>query len=196
MHRHTSDYYVKQSLRDGYRSRSAYKLLEIQKKDHILKSGLTVLDLGSAPGGWSQVAAQCVGKSGKVIALDLLCMDEISGVNFLQGDFTQLEIIEQLKKELAGHKVDVVLSDMAPNMSGVRSVDQAKSMYLAELCLEFAVEMLCTGGHMLIKMFQGEDVDHYFELTRKQFAKVITRKPKSSRPKSREFYLLGYDKLK
>ncbi len=191
MRRHLNDDYVRQSKRDGYRSRAAYKLLEIQRKDGLIRPGMVVVDLGAAPGGWSQIAAELVGNDGRVLALDILPMDPFAGVEFIQGDFHQQEVFDRLLAALDGAPVDVVISDMAPNMTGQRAVDQPRSMYLAELALEFACQVLKPGGDFLTKLFQGEGVDEYRRQVRQAFASLVTRKPAASRAESREIYLLG-----
>ena len=191
MQRHLNDEYVQLARRDGYRSRASYKLIELQEKDKILKPGQVVVDLGAAPGGWSQVAAGIVGEHGKVLAMDILEMDALHGVDFLQGDFREQEVLEALIGLLEGREVDVVLSDIAPNTSGVRAVDQPRSMYLCELALDFARNTLKPGGSFATKIFQGEGFDNYIRDTRNSFTRVVTRKPKSSRPKSREVYVVA-----
>ncbi len=188
---HFSDDYVMQAKKAGYRSRAAYKLLEIQEKDHLIKSGMTIVDLGAAPGSWSQVAVALLKNHGHVVALDILSMDDIAGVDFLQGDFGEIEVTEKLRKMLNNKKVDVVLSDIAPNVTGIKTVDQARIMNLAECALEFAKQELKPGGSLLIKVFQGEGFDEYLKLMRVSFQKVKTRKPKASRDRSKEQYLLG-----
>ena len=190
---HRNDPYVQRAQREGYRSRACYKLLEIQEKDRLLKPGMTVLDLGSAPGGWSQVAVQLVGHTGRVVASDILPMDSIAGVDFVLGDFTEEAVFAQVLAALAGAPVDVVISDMAPNMSGVNAVDQPRSMYLVELALDMARQVLAPGGSFVAKVFQGEGFDDIFRDTRPLFGKVLTRKPKASRPRSREVYVVGRD---
>lgn len=191
MQRHVNDEYVQRAQRDGYRSRASYKLLELQDKDKILKPGQIVVDLGAAPGGWSQVAAAIVGDKGKVLAMDILEMDGIHGVDFLQGDFREQSVLEALTKLLEGRAVDLVISDLAPNTSGVRAVDQPRSMYLCELALDFARNTLRPGGGFVTKIFQGEGFDDYIRDVRSSFNRVVTRKPKSSRPKSREVYVVA-----
>jgi len=188
---HFDDTYVKMAQQQGLRSRSAFKLVELQEKYQLIKPGMTVVDLGAAPGGWCQVAQPLVGKSGRVLALDILEMEPVAGVDFIQGDFTEDEPLQQLEAALAGHKVDLVLSDMAPNMSGMAAIDQAKAMYLAELALEFCKEHLKPGGDYVVKLFQGTDFDGYVLEVRSLFEKVQVRKPKASRPRSREVYLLA-----
>ncbi|MES9966501.1 MAG: 23S rRNA (uridine(2552)-2'-O)-methyltransferase RlmE [Sedimenticola sp.] len=189
--RHVNDEFVKRAQKDGYRSRAVYKLLEIQEKDRILKPGQVVVDLGAAPGGWSQVAEKVVGDKGRVVALDILPMDSIAGVDFIQGDFREEEPLQQLRDLLDGQAVDLVISDMAPNVSGMNAVDQPRAMYLCELALEFAREVLKPGGGLVVKVFQGEGFDEYIREMRSSFRKVVTRKPKASRPRSREVYLVA-----
>jgi len=191
MHEHLSDEFVKKAKKEGYRSRAVYKLLEIIEKNKIIQNGDIVLDLGAAPGGWSQVAVKFVGSSGKVIASDILPIDEINGVNFLQGDFTEQSVYDDLLKMTDGSKVNVVLSDMAPNMSGQLSVDQPKSMYLADLAIDMATKTLEIHGSFVVKVFQGDGFDDYLQNARKTFKKVSVIKPKASRPRSKEVYLLA-----
>ncbi len=191
MQRHVNDEYVQRARRDGYRSRASYKLIELQEKDKILKPRQVVVDLGAAPGGWSQVAAGIVGDHGKVLAMDILEMDALHGVDFLQGDFREQAVLEALISLLQGREVDVVLSDIAPNTSGVRAVDQPRSMYLCERALDFARNTLKPGGSFATKIFQGEGFDDYIRDVRSSFMRVVTRKPKSSRPKSREVYVVA-----
>ncbi len=195
LRRHLEDKYVKQSKRDGYRSRAAYKLLEIQRKDNLIRPGMIVVDLGAAPGGWAQVAADLVGAKGQVIALDILPMEPFAGVTFIQGDFREQAVFERLLRALAGAPVDVVVSDMAPNLTGQRAVDQPRAMYLAELALDFATRVLRPGGAFLTKAFQGEGIDAYRRQMRADFDSVLTRKPDASRSQSREFYLLGKGRI-
>jgi len=194
MKEHVNDFFVKQAKKEGYRSRAAYKLLEINDKDHLLKPGMSVVDLGAAPGGWSQVAANKVGKKGKVIALDLLAVDPLPGVTFLQGDFREEAILAVLKNYLLDSKLELVISDMSPNISGIAVSDQARSMYLAELALLFCTENLNHGGSFLVKTFQGRDFDAFLKNMRLEFGKVVIRKPKASRDRSKELYLLGTEK--
>jgi len=189
--RHHSDEYVKKAFREGYRSRAAYKLLEIQHKDRILRPGLTVVDLGAAPGGWSQVAQQLAGARGRVIALDVLAMDPLPGVTFIQGDFREAETLGRLRELLQNQPVDLVISDMAPNVSGMKAVDQPRAIYLCDLALDLAREVLKPGGELVVKVFQGEGFDHYLRDLRGAFARVTARKPKASRPRSREMYLVA-----
>jgi 23S rRNA (uridine2552-2'-O)-methyltransferase len=189
--RHVSDPYVQRSKREGYRSRSAYKLIEIDARDKLLAPGKVVVDLGSAPGGWSQVAAKAVGEKGRVVAIDLLPMEAVPGVEFIQGDFTTRAGLAAVEEALGGRKADVVLSDMAPNLSGIAMSDQARSMALAELALEFARLHLKPDGALLVKVFQGAGIDEWLKSMRQTFAKVLVRKPESSRGESAEQYVLG-----
>jgi len=192
---HFDDEYVKKSQKDGYRSRAVYKLLEIDEKDQLLKPGMTVVDLGAAPGSWSEVAAQRVGEKGRVIALDILPMDSLPGVIFIQGDFREEGPYNALLEALGDSPVDLVMSDMAPNISGMKAVDQPRAMYLAELALELARKVLKPGGDLLVKAFNGEGIDAFKQELRKDFKLLIVRKPKASRPRSPEIYLLarGYN---
>ncbi len=188
---HREDPYVQQAQREGYRSRACYKLLEIQEKDRVIRPGMTVLDLGSAPGGWSQVAVALVGHSGRVIASDILPMDSLAGVEFIEGDFTSDDVFGQILDSIGESRVDLVLSDIAPNMSGVNAVDQPRSIYLVELALDMARRVLAPGGTFVAKVFQGEGFDELFRAARESFDKVLTRKPRASRPRSREVYLVA-----
>lgn len=188
---HFDDHYVKQSQKEGWRSRASYKLLEIQEKDHIFRPGSKVVDLGAAPGGWSQVAVQLVGEQGRVVASDILPMDAIAGVDFVQGDFTEETVLEHILATIGADQVDLVISDMAPNMSGALSVDQPNAMYLAELALDLSRQALRRGGIFLTKVFQGEGFDEYLRDMKASFDKVQTRKPQASRARSREVYLLA-----
>lgn len=188
---HFDDHYVKQSQKEGWRSRASYKLLEIQEKDHIFRPGSKVVDLGAAPGGWSQVAVQLVGEQGRVVASDILPMDAIAGVDFVQGDFTEESVLEHILATIGADQVDLVISDMAPNMSGALSVDQPNAMYLAELALDLSRQVLRRGGIFLTKVFQGEGFDEYLRDMKTSFDKVQTRKPQASRARSREIYLLA-----
>ena len=190
---HFDDRYVQQAQKDGYRSRAVYKLLEIDEKDHLLKPGMTVVDLGAAPGGWSQVAAMRLGDHGKLIALDILPMDALADVTFILGDFREEAVYEALLAAINGMPVDLVMSDMAPNTSGIKAVDQPRAMYLAELALELAQKTLKPGGDFLVKVFQGEGFDAYLGELKKSFNKVLVRKPQASRSRSREVYLLARD---
>ncbi|MBL4606817.1 MAG: 23S rRNA (uridine(2552)-2'-O)-methyltransferase RlmE [Pseudomonadales bacterium] len=188
---HFDDSYVKRAKEKGYRSRACFKLLEIQKKDRIFKKGMTIVDLGSAPGGWSQITAEILGSDGVLVASDILPMDPLPGVTFVQGDFTENAVYSELLKHTQDGLVDFVISDMAPNMSGNKSQDQARSMYLVELALDFAVTVLKPGGGFLVKVFQGEGIDTYRASVRSSFNKLQSRKPGASRPRSREVYLLA-----
>ncbi|TIC79052.1 23S rRNA (uridine(2552)-2'-O)-methyltransferase RlmE [Crenobacter intestini] len=188
---HVNDHWVQQAQRDGYRARAAYKLLEINEKDKLIRPGTVLADLGSAPGSWSQVAARIVGDSGRVFALDILPMDPIADVQFIQGDFREDEVLAEFVDLLGGRELDLVISDMAPNMSGMSVTDQARSFLLCELALEFAREQLKPGGHFLVKVFQGSDFQPYLQAMREVFTEVVTRKPKASRDRSTEIYLLG-----
>jgi 23S rRNA (uridine2552-2'-O)-methyltransferase len=191
LRRHFDDHYVKEAHKAGYRSRAVYKLLEIQEKDRIIKPGMVVVDLGAAPGSWSEIAAPLVGKSGKVIAMDILNIDPIDKVTFIQGDVTEQWVYDSLLGSLKGREVDLVMSDLAPNISGTRAVDQPKAMYLAELSLDFSKNVLKSGGDLLTKVFQGEGSEQYLQALRTSFDKVVIRKPRASRPKSREVYMLA-----
>lgn len=188
---HFNDIYVKRAQADGYRSRASYKLLEIQEKDRLIRPGMVVLDLGAAPGGWSQVAAQLVGDHGRVVASDILPMDSIAGVEFVQGDFTDDAVFAQLLALLEGAPVDLVISDMAPNMSGMNAVDQPRSMYLVELAADMAQRTLRPGGDFVTKVFHGEGFDSLVKGLRASFDQVLTRKPAASRSRSRETYLVA-----
>lgn len=194
MQEHVNDHYVQEAKRLGYRARAAFKLIEIDARDRLLRSGQIVVDLGAAPGSWSQVAAAKLRGNGTVIAVDLLAMDGIAGVDFIQGDFSEDEALAALEAALRGRKVDLVLSDMAPNMSGVGAVDQARGMLLAELALEFAGQWLKPDGALLVKVFQGEGFDAFRRRLIDAFRTVGVRKPKASRDRSSEVYLLGTGK--
>ena len=191
LRRHVNDPYVQRSKKEGYRSRSAYKLTEIDDRDKLLKPGLLVVDLGAAPGGWSQVAAKRVGAKGTVVAIDLLPMEPIAGVTLLQADFANQKGLEAVEKSIQGRKVDVVLSDMAPNMSGISVSDQARSMDLAEIARDFAQLHLQAEGVFMVKVFQGAGYDEYLRSIRKAFGKVVVRKPASSRGESAEQYIVA-----
>ncbi|MBF8223717.1 23S rRNA (uridine(2552)-2'-O)-methyltransferase RlmE [Halomonas sp. 328] len=190
---HFDDQYVQRSWQDGYRSRASYKLLALDEKDKLFTPGMTVIDLGAAPGGWSQVAAEKVGAKGLVIASDILEMDALAGVEFIQGDFTEEAALEAILATLGERPVDLVMSDMAPNMSGMAAIDQPQAMYLVELALDLARQTLRPGGRFLAKVFQGEGFDAYLKELRGSFARVVTRKPEASRARSREVYLLAED---
>jgi 23S rRNA (uridine2552-2'-O)-methyltransferase len=188
---HFDDEYVKRAQRDGYRSRAVYKLEEIQQKDRILRAGSVVVDLGAAPGGWSQYAVRQLGSKGRIFALDILPMDALDGVEFMEGDFRESEVLDSLVEKLNDAQVDLVMSDMAPNISGIEAVDQPRSVYLMELAADFAAEVLREGGDLLFKGFHGEGFDDLIRSLRRQYNKVLIRKPKASRPRSREVYVLA-----
>lgn len=188
---HFKDPYVQRAQREGMRSRAAFKLEELLAKDRLLHPGMVVVDLGAAPGGWSQVVAAALKGKGRIIALDILPMAALQDVEFIHGDFTEDAVLQQLLDSLNGQPVDLVLSDIAPNMSGVSAVDQARSMHLAELVLDFARQQLAPKGDLLIKLFQGEGFDDYLRALRADFARVVLRKPKASRGRSREIYALA-----
>jgi 23S rRNA (uridine2552-2'-O)-methyltransferase len=188
---HFDDEYVKKAQQEGYRSRAVYKLKEIQDKDHVLRPGIKVVDLGAAPGGWSQVAVQLVGRTGRVVASDILPIDPITNVEFVLGDFREESVLNELLNLLGDDKADLVLSDMAPNMSGVDAVDQPRAIYLCELALEMAQQVLKPGGAFLVKLFQGDGSDKFLKDVRQHFKTVKIRKPSASRPRSREVYVLA-----
>ncbi len=188
---HVDDIWVQKAQQDGYRTRASYKLIELDDKDKLIRPGSVVVDLGSAPGGWSQVVAQRVGEKGLVIASDILEMDAIADVTFIQGDFTTEEIYDQLVDVIDGRPVDLVISDMAPNMSGMSSIDQPGAMYLVELALDMARQVLKPNGSFVAKVFQGEGFDAYLADMKQSFAKVMIRKPKASRARSREVYIVA-----
>jgi len=188
---HFKDQYVLKSQQDGYRSRAAYKLLQIQEKDKIIKPGMNVVDLGAAPGGWSQVVRQFVGAKGKVVALDILPMDQLAQVDFVLGDFQEESVLNELLTVVNNEPIDLVISDMAPNITGVKAVDQPKSIYLLELAMDLASQVLKPGGTLLMKVFQGEGFQPLLAELRQQYQKVITRKPDASRSRSSEVYLLA-----
>ncbi|MSR00725.1 MAG: 23S rRNA methyltransferase [Gammaproteobacteria bacterium] len=191
LQRHVNDTYVKQAQKDGYRSRSAYKLIELNEKDKLLRSGMRVMDLGSAPGGWSQVAGRLVGSKGRVLATDILPMGVLPNVDFIQGDFTDDVIVRKIFDWLEGGRFDLILSDIAPNITGISSADQASSIYFLELALDSVQLVLKPGASFVAKMFQGEGSDAYLRELRKFFEKVLIRKPAASRAKSREVYVVG-----
>ncbi len=195
LRKHFDDEYVKRAQREGYRSRAVYKLDEIQQKDRILRHDSVVVDLGAAPGGWSQYAAQVLGDKGRILALDILPMEPVPGVDFLLGDFREEDVLAALMKRLNGATVNLVMSDMAPNISGMEAVDQPRSMYLVELAAEFAASVLGKGGDLLCKAFQGEGFDIFLKELRGQYRKVLIRKPKASRPRSREVYVLAKGRI-
>ncbi|HED19897.1 MAG TPA: 23S rRNA (uridine(2552)-2'-O)-methyltransferase RlmE [Gammaproteobacteria bacterium] len=188
---HFDDEYVKRAQREGYRSRAVYKLDEIQRKDRMIKPGMAIVDLGAAPGGWSQYASGLVGRKGRVVAMDILPMDPLPGVVFVQGDFHEDAVLEQMLEVLAGQETDLVLSDIAPNISGVDAVDQPRAMYLAELAVDFADRVLRPQGDLLLKVFQGEGFDALLKDLRGRYQKVVMRKPRASRARSREVYALA-----
>ncbi|MDZ7924431.1 MAG: 23S rRNA (uridine(2552)-2'-O)-methyltransferase RlmE [Marinagarivorans sp.] len=188
---HVNDPYVKKAQVDGYRARAAYKLLELIEKDKLIRPGMLVVDLGSAPGSWSQIAARIVGVNGRVIASDILPMDSLADVDFIQGDFTEQAVFDRIMAGLGNQPADVVISDMAPNLSGIDTVDQSASMYLVELALDMARKVLKPNGDFAVKIFQGEGSDDYIKDVRSSFKKVLIRKPDASRPRSREVYVVG-----
>lgn len=194
LHEHVNDHYVHMAKKDGYRARAAYKLLEINEKDKIIKPGTVLADLGSAPGSWSQVAAKLAGNTGKVFALDILPMEPIAGVDFIQGDFRESTVLAEFEQLLAGRPLDLVICDMAPNMAGNAVIDQTRSIYLCELALDFAAEHLKPGGTFLVKVFQGSGFQEFQTAMKSVFAAVATRKPEASRNRSNEIYLLGRNK--
>lgn len=191
MHEHINDEFVKRAQKEGYRARAAYKLTEIDDKDKLIKPGMTIVDLGATPGSWSQVVMQRLKGQGRIIALDLLEMEPIKGVEFIQGDFREDVVLKQLENSLNGKQVDLVIADMAPNITGITIVDQAGAAYLTELALEFSKEWLKPNGNFLVKVFIGEGFDEILKNMRLLFDKVVTRKPKASRGRSNEVYLLG-----
>lgn len=191
---HRDDIYVRQSKVDGYRSRAAYKLLELDKKDHLFKKGMTVVDLGAAPGGWSQIAYRLVQPGGMVLATDILDMEDIPGVDFVQGDFTENSCLDELLEKLGDRQVDLVISDMAPNISGMPEIDQPRAMHLIELAVDFAKNKLHKGGSLLMKVFQGEGFESLLKQLRTDYQSVLSRKPDASRARSKEIYLLAKGK--
>lgn len=191
MHEHVNDHWVKEATRRGYRSRAAFKLMELAERDRLLAPGMRAVDLGSAPGSWSQVLREKLGRQGTIIAVDLLDMDPLPGVSFLKGDFREDDVAAKLTEMLEGHHADLVLSDLSPNLSGVGSADQARSVHLGELALEFARERLRPGGDLVIKAFQGEGFAEFQRQVQQHFDKVYVRKPKASRDRSREVYLVA-----
>ncbi|SFH16020.1 23S rRNA Um-2552 2'-O-methyltransferase [Nitrosospira sp. Nsp14] len=194
MREHVTDFFVKQAKKEGYRSRAAYKLIEIAERDHLLAPGMTIVDLGAAPGGWSQAASERLGSNGRIIAVDFREMLPLPGVTFIQGDFTEASVLAQLEETLGKCPVDLVISDMSPNISGIGMVDQARGMHLAELALEFSMTRLNSGGNFLVKVFQGSGFDEFLGNMRASFNRVVTRKPGASRGRSSELYLLGLGK--
>jgi 23S rRNA (uridine2552-2'-O)-methyltransferase len=191
MQEHLNDEFVKRAQKEGYRARAAYKLIEIDDKDKLIKPGMTIVDLGATPGSWSQVAVQRLKGQGRVIALDILDMAPIAGVEFIQGDFRETSVLKVLEDKIRNMPVDLVIADMAPNISGVKDVDQAGAAYLTELALEFSQQWLKPHGNFLVKVFIGSGFDDIVKVMRTQFDKVVTRKPKASRDRSSEVYLLG-----
>jgi 23S rRNA (uridine2552-2'-O)-methyltransferase len=191
LHEHRSDAYVKQARHEGFRSRAVYKLQELDERDHLLRSGISVVDLGAAPGGWCQYLRQRLGERARIVALDVLPMDPVPGVTFIQGDFREAAVLERLEAAVGAAKVDLVLSDMAPNISGIDAADQVAGVHLAELALDFARNRLKPGGVLVTKLFQGEGFDDFLRNLRQSFDKVVLRKPKASRPRSREIYLVA-----
>jgi len=189
--RQERDPYVERAVREGWRSRAVFKLAQIYEKERLLRPGMRIVDLGASPGGWSQYAARIVGPKGRIWAIDLLPMDPVPGVEFLLGDFTDPDVLEALKRAIGPEKVDLVMSDMAPNISGMRAVDQPRSMALAEEALWFAMEVLARGGTFLVKLFQGEGFPEFVQRARDEFRTVRLVKPKASRPESREIYMLA-----
>jgi 23S rRNA (uridine2552-2'-O)-methyltransferase len=188
---HANDEYVKRAQREGWRSRSVFKLEEIQRSERLLRPGIRCVDLGAAPGGWSQYAARVVGGAGRIVATDILPMEAIAGVEFVQGDFREQAVLEAVQAALGVDKIDLVLSDMAPNMAGIDAVDQPRSMHLAELALEFADRVLAPGGDVVVKLFQGAGFDQIIKDARRRYGRVMTKKPKASRSRSPEIYLLA-----
>jgi 23S rRNA (uridine2552-2'-O)-methyltransferase len=188
---HANDEFVKRAQREGWRSRAVFKLEEIQQRERLLRPGIRCVDLGAAPGGWSQYAARVLGASGRIVATDILAMDAIPGVEFVQGDFREAAVLDAILERLGSERIDLVLSDMAPNMAGIDAVDQPRSMYLAELALEFADRVLAPGGDLLVKLFQGEGFDRIIREARTRYGRVVTKKPKASRTRSPEIYLLA-----
>lgn len=188
---HVNDPYVKKAQKDGLRSRASYKLIELNEKDKLIRPGMLVMDLGSAPGGWSQVAGRLVGEKGRVLASDILPMDPLDNVDFIQGDFTDDAVFQQILEKLDGNQPDLIISDIAPNISGVAVADQASSMYLVELVLDMVRQVLKPNGNFVAKVFQGEGSDEFLKDVRTSFEKVVIRKPEASRPRSREVYLVG-----
>jgi 23S rRNA (uridine2552-2'-O)-methyltransferase len=191
LNEHFEDEFVLRAQKEGYRSRAIYKLIEIQQKDHILKPGMTVIDLGAAPGGWTEYAVKQLGRQGRMIALDLLPMEPVAGVEIIQGDFREDTVLQQLLDLMGGAGADLVISDMAPNISGMEVVDIPRAYYLAELALDLARQVLKPGGGLLVKLFQGEGFDAYQKDLKQDFKRVVMRKPKASRARSREIYALA-----
>lgn len=188
---HFDDHYVKRAQDEGVRSRAVFKLEELDLKDKLLRPGISMVDLGAAPGGWSEYAAKKVGANGKIIATDILPMDYLDGVTFIQGDFREESVLDEILKAMDNHQADLVISDMAPNISGVGAIDQPASMYLVELALDLCREILKPGGNFVVKVFQGEGFDQYKQDVKNCFKVVKIRKPKASRARSREVYIFG-----
>lgn len=188
---HINDPYVKQAQKDGYRSRAAYKLIELNEKDKLIRPGMLIMDLGSTPGGWSQIAGRLVGDRGRIIATDILKMDALENVDFILGDFTEQAVFDQILDVLGERKPDLIISDISPNLSGIDSADQASSMYLLELALDMARRVLKPKGNFVAKVFQGEGSDDFLKELRTSFEKVVIRKPAASRPRSREVYVVA-----
>jgi 23S rRNA (uridine2552-2'-O)-methyltransferase len=188
---HANDEFVKRAAAEGWRSRAVFKLMQIQERERLLRPGIRLVDLGAAPGGWSQYAARIVGGKSRIVATDILPMDAIPGVEFVQGDFREAAVLEQVLQCVGAAKVDLVMSDMAPNLSGIDAVDQPRSMHLAELALEFADQVLAPGGDLLVKLFQGAGFEEIIRDARSRYARVVTKKPKASRTRSPEIYLLA-----
>lgn len=195
MNEHVNDHWVQEAKRLGYRSRAAFKLLEIAEKDKLLRPGMRVVDLGAAPGSWSQVLAQQLGQRARIVAIDLLDMPPLRGVTFIQGDFASDEGLAAVEEALRGGNVDLVVSDMSPNLSGISAVDQARGIHLADLALEFAAAWLAPGGDLAVKMFQGDGFDDFVRSVQQQFGKTYVRKPKASRDRSREVFVVGKGSL-
>jgi 23S rRNA (uridine2552-2'-O)-methyltransferase len=191
LNEHVNDPYVKQAQKDGYRSRSSYKLIQLNEKDRLIRPGMMVVDLGSAPGGWSQVAGRLVGAKGRVLATDILPMEPVKNVDFIQGDFTEESVLKEIVARLEGNAPDVVLSDISPNITGIDSADQASAMYLVELALDMARQVLKPKGDFVAKVFQGTGSDAFLKDLRTSFEKVLIRKPPASRARSREVYMVG-----
>lgn len=191
MQEHFDDEYVLAAKKQGYRSRAVFKLKEIQEKDQLIKPGMNIIDLGAAPGGWSQFARQLIGKKNKLVALDILPMDALDGVDFIQGDFREVAVLDQLHAVLDGVPVHLVMSDMAPNMSGNKGVDQPRAIYLGELALDTAKSVLTKDGSFLVKLFHGEGFEMFLNEVNRSFSKVVIRKPKASRSRSNEVYILA-----
>lgn len=188
---HVNDPYVKQAQKDGYRSRASYKLIELNEKDKLIRPAMLIMDLGSAPGGWSQVAGRLVGHRGRVLATDILPMDSLENVDFIQGDFTEEAVFNEILAQLGGTRPDLIISDIAPNITGIDAADQASSMYLVELALDMARQVLKPRGNFVTKLFQGEGSDAFLKDLRTSFEKVVIRKPGASRPRSREVYVVA-----